>query len=97
MKAKVGIVMIGQSSRVDVVPEMKGILGPRVQVMEAGALNDLSLEEAKKMAPVADDYILVLPRMQNCIDDLIKKEAELRIMSCFADFLSQKGGEGFQG
>ena len=23
-------------------------------------------------------------------------EPELKIMSCFADFLSQKGGEGFQ-
>ena len=109
MKAKVGMVTIGQSPRVDVVPEMKGILGPRVQVMEAGALDGLSLEEVKKMAPVAGDYILVtlmrdgtpvtigkshiLPRMQNCIDDLTKKEAELIILLCtgeFPEFTSEK-------
>ncbi len=109
MKAKVGMVTIGQSPRVDVVPEMKGILGPRVQVMEAGALDGLSLEEVKKMAPVAGDYILVtlmrngipvtigkshiLPRIQNCIDDHIKKEAELIILLCtrvFPEFTSEK-------
>lgn len=102
MKAKVGMVTIGQSPRVDVIPEMKGILGPRVQVMEAGALDGLSLEEVKKMAPVAGDYILVtlmrngipvtigkshiLPGMQNYIDDLTKKEAELIILLCTGEF-----------
>ena len=77
--------------------------------MEAGALDGLSLEEVKKMAPVAGDYILVtlmrdrtpviigkshiLPRMQNCIDDLAKEGVELIVLLCtgeLPEFASEK-------
>lgn len=102
MKAKVGMVTIGQSPRRDVVPEMEAILGPGIQVVEAGALDGLSLREVQEMAPEHGDYILVtvmrdgtpvkvgkkaiLPRVQKCIDELIEDGAELIALLCTGEF-----------
>ncbi len=102
MKAKVGMVTIGQSPRRDVVPEMKAILGPGVEVLEAGALDGLSLQEVRGMAPGPGDYILVtlmrdgtpvkvskraiLPRIQECIKRLIGEGAELIALLCTGEF-----------
>ena len=109
MKEKIGMITIGQSPRIDIVPEMKGILGPEIEVLEAGTLDGLSSEEIQDMAPSSGDYILVtllrngtpvtigkrhiLLRMQNCINDLTKKGAELIILLCtgeFPEFVSKK-------
>ncbi len=60
MKGKViGAVTIGQAPRVDIMPELTAILGPEVQVKEAGALDGLSKEEIAAFAPKAGDYVLV--------------------------------------
>lgn len=59
MKKRIGTVTIGQSPRVDIVPEILGIMGPDVEVVEAGALDGLSKEEIAAFAPKADDYVLV--------------------------------------
>ena len=56
---KVGAVTIGQSPRVDVMGDMKAILGEEVEVLEAGALDGLSMEEIEEMEPGEDDYVLV--------------------------------------
>ena len=80
---KVGAVTIGQSPRVDVMGDMKAILGEEVEVLEAGALDGLSMEEIEEMEPGEDDYVLVsrlqsggfakfgesfiLSRLQDCI------------------------------
>jgi len=103
------MITIGQSPRTDVVPEMKEILGREVEVMEAGALDGLSLEEVKGFYPKKGDYILctrmsdgkevvvakrhVLPRVQQCIDLLTEKGAEVLLFLCtgkFPDFSSKK-------
>jgi len=55
----VGLVTIGQSPRVDVVPEMAAVMGPGVEVREAGALDGLSRAEIAALAPTGDDEILV--------------------------------------
>ena len=55
----VGLVTIGQSPRVDVVPEMAAVLGPGVEVREAGALDGLTRTEIAALAPTGDDEILV--------------------------------------
>ena len=56
---KVGAVTIGQSPRVDVVPEIKEVTGPGVEFVECGALDDLTLEQVKQLVPKAGDYVLV--------------------------------------
>jgi protein AroM len=55
----IGLVTIGQSPRVDVVPEMVAVMGPGVEVREAGALDGLGRAEIAALAPTGDDEILV--------------------------------------
>ena len=42
MKPVLGAVTIGQSPRVDLVPELMEMLGGNVTIKEAGALDDLT-------------------------------------------------------
>ncbi|MEM2004548.1 MAG: AroM family protein [Zestosphaera sp.] len=84
---KVGLITIGQSPRVDVVPEIrKALEGAGVEIVECGALDKLSREEVKALAPGEGEYVLVtrlrdgaevkvareriLPLMQECINSL---------------------------
>ena len=55
----IGLVTIGQSPRSDVVPDMAAILGPAVEIREAGALDGLARSEIDALAPTGDDEILV--------------------------------------
>src|SRR4051812_16861687 len=56
---RVGLITVGQAPRSDVVPDMTAILGPEVDILEAGALDGLSRAEIAKLAPEGDDEILV--------------------------------------
>ncbi|WP_030105419.1 AroM family protein, partial [Actinoalloteichus caeruleus] len=47
---RLGVVTIGQSPRVDLVPELLPRLG-RVEVVERGALDDLGRAEIAALAP----------------------------------------------
>ncbi len=55
----IGLVTIGQSPRTDVVPEMAAVMGPAIDVREAGALDGLSHSAIEKLAPAANEEILV--------------------------------------
>src|SRR5881628_309209 len=55
----VGLVTIGQSPRSDVVPEMAALIGPGIEVREAGALDGLKRSEIEALAPTGHDEILV--------------------------------------
>lgn len=48
---KLGVVTIGQAPRVDLIPEIKPILGEDVKVVERGALDGLSLKEVEAFYP----------------------------------------------
>lgn len=96
------MITIGQSPRVDIVPEMRVILGPDTEIIEAGALDGLSLGEVKTFYPKKGDYILctrmangtevvvarkfILPRVQRCIDLLTEKGAEILLFLCTGKF-----------
>jgi len=56
---KVALITIGQSPRADIVPELGGIWGQAVQVMERGAMDGLSADQIDAMAPTPGDYVLV--------------------------------------
>ena len=97
-----GTITIGQSPRVDLIPEMRGILGDDVEIIEAGALDGLTLEEVKRMYPEPGDYVLVtrmrdgtavkiaekhiLPRIQEKLDELVGRGAELISLVCTGEF-----------
>jgi protein AroM len=59
LRPVVGLVTIGQSPRVDIVPEMAAVIGPEVEVRDAGALDGLTRAEIAALAPSGDDEILV--------------------------------------
>jgi protein AroM len=59
LRPVVGLVTIGQSPRPDVVPDMAEIIGPGVEIREAGALDGLTSAEIDGLAPGEGDEILV--------------------------------------
>src|SRR6185503_9547915 len=59
MTTAVGLITIGQSPRVDVVPEMAAVIGPGVDVREAGALDGLTRTQIDALQPTGSDEILV--------------------------------------
>jgi protein AroM len=99
---KIGMITIGQSPRIDLIPEMREVLGKEIEILEAGALDGFTLEEVKKFYPKGGDYILctrmsdgtevviarrfILPRIQKCIDLLTDKGAEILLFLCTGKF-----------
>ncbi len=57
---RIGIITIGQAPRSDVVPDMAAILGREVEIVEAGAIDDLNTaEELATVAPRPGETVLV--------------------------------------
>jgi len=102
MAKTVGMVTIGQSPRVDVVPEMARILGPDVRIVEAGALDGLTPDQVEALRPRDGDHTLVtrladgtsvtlgerliLPLMQERIHELSRRGAEVIALLCTGEF-----------
>lgn len=55
----IGLVTIGQAPRPDIVPDMTALIGPGVEVREAGALDGLGRDAIDALAPRPGDEILV--------------------------------------
>lgn len=99
---KVGTLTIGQSPRSDVIPELRDVLGPGVEILEKGALDGLSLEEVKAFYPRPNDYILitrmrdgtevkiaeaqVIGRMKRCVSEFQAEPVEVIILLCTGEF-----------
>lgn len=99
---KIGAVTIGQSPRDDIIPEIREVLGPEVEIVESGALDGLSLKEVNDFYPGPPNPILItrmkdgtevkiakkhiLTRLKNCILELESKGVEISILLCTEDF-----------
>lgn len=99
---KIGAVTIGQSPRHDIIPEIRDIMAPGVEIIEAGALDRLRLEEVKAFYPEPTDFTLVtrmkdgtevkiaekyiVPRLNKCIFELENKGAEILMLLCTGEF-----------
>ncbi|MCK4830239.1 AroM family protein [bacterium] len=99
---KVGTLTIGQSPRTDVIPGIRNVLGPNIEIVEKGALDGLDLEDVKKFYPGPNDYILVtrmrdgtevkiaekhvIDRMRRCISDFQGEPVEISILICTGEF-----------
>ena len=102
MKKIIGMLTIGQTPRDDITPMFKEILGPNFKIMEAGALDGLSLEDVRGIEILPDDYILVsrmrdgtevkitkrfvIPRVQEKITELEEKGVSLTVIMCTGAF-----------
>jgi protein AroM len=101
---KIGIVTIGQSPRDDIIPEMRRVLGRNVEILERGALDDYTVEEAKRLERKPGEGLLVtrlkdgteagvshgivVPLVQKRIEDLEKEGVELTLVLCTGRFPS---------
>ena len=94
----IGNLRIGQTPRPDLLEELLGILGTGYQVIEAGGLDGLTMEEVNEIDLNPDDYILVtkmrdgtdvkitkkfiIPRMQVQLDRLEDQGVRLTLVTC---------------
>jgi protein AroM len=78
----VGAVTIGQSPRVDVTPEFEASLGIEAELVQAGALDGLSLEEVQKFVPQQGDYVLVTRMRDGTEVHIAERHIQQRIQDC---------------
>jgi protein AroM len=81
----VGLVTIGQSPRVDVVPDMAAILGSGVTVRERGALDGLGRAEIAALAPRSGDDILVTRLADGIPVFVAKRHVVSRVQAAIGD------------
>jgi protein AroM len=106
---KIGTITIGQSPRVDIIPELRALLEPDCQIIEKGALDGLTKEQIAHLAPrtLYDEVLItpltdgtsvtisdkaVIPRVQQCIQELEQEEVSAILLLCtgtFPTFTSQ--------
>lgn len=105
--ARIGALTIGQSPRTDVAAEFLQAVGQEVELLQCGALDGLSLEEIRQMAPREGDYILVTRlrdgtevkiaeqyiklRMQECARTLRQGGASMLVLFCTGEFPELEG------
>jgi len=99
---KIGMLTIGQSPRDDLLPTLTSILGEEYEIIQAGALDDLTYEEIQRIELNPEDYILVsrmrdgreikitkkfiLPRMQTQLNKIEEKGVRLTVIMCTGRF-----------
>ena len=99
---QIGMLTIGQSPRNDLIPGLIEILGEDFQIVEAGALDDLTYDDIMKIELNPEDYILVsrmrdgseikitkkyvVPRMQKQLDKIEDQGVRLTVVMCTGKF-----------
>jgi protein AroM len=86
----VGLITIGQSPRVDVVPDMAGVIGPGVEIREAGALDGLDRAQIDALAPGPGDEILVTRLRDGSPVFVGKRHVTARVQAKIAEL--ERGG-----
>ena len=81
---RVGLITIGQAPRDDVVPEMLAQLGFEVEAIQLGAIDGLSLEEVRELAPRGDEPWAVSRLRDGTEVRLAKRELDPRMQRCVA-------------
>lgn len=98
LKARIGLVTVGQSPRNDITAYLMPALGDRVEFLEAGALDDITTEEYRQIGPRNDDELLqsrmrdgstvsvradaVIPLLQQRILELEAQDVALTLVMC---------------
>jgi protein AroM len=89
-RSVVGLITIGQSPRVDVVPDMAEVIGPGVEIREAGALDGLDRAQIDSLAPGAGDEILVTRLRDGSPAFVAKRHVTARVQAKLAEL--ERGG-----
>lgn len=89
-RPRIGFLTIGQSPREDVVPEVVGLLGRDIDIVEAGALDDLSYEEiVGKLFPSSSDTVYV-SRLRDGRQAVLSKEKVIPLLQEKIEMLERK-------
>src|SRR5215470_19435392 len=88
----IGLVTVGQSPRADIVPDMAAIIGPGIDIREAGALDGLSRAEVDALKPTGDDEILVT-RLQDGTGVFVGKQKIVRLVEERIAHLEREGAQ----
>ncbi len=99
---KIGMLTIGQSPRDDIVPRLTEILGEGYEIVEAGALDDHTIDDINKIDLDPEHYILVsrmrdgteikitkkyvVPLMQRQLDKIESQGVRLTVVMCTGKF-----------
>ncbi len=59
MLKRVGFITIGQSPRDDITKDLLPIMGHRIEIIEKGALDGISVDKIKNLKPEKDDFPLI--------------------------------------
>jgi protein AroM len=73
VKPRALFITVGQTPRVDIVPEMRQWLGDAIDVDERGALDGLDVDAIRAMAPRASDHRLVT-RLVDGSEAIVRKD-----------------------
>ena len=93
---RIGAITIGQSPRTDVIPEIRDLLSPDVQIMERGVLDGLSWKEVYDLAPVMDsdeDGAILVSRMQDGCSVRLSENKILPLIYRAVEELEKDGAE----
>lgn len=101
---KLGLLTIGQTPRIDFVSEIKAIIGEDYNIVEKGALDELTLVEVERFYPKEGDETLVtkmadgtsvkvadkyiIPRLQRKILEFEKEGINVIYLACTGEFPS---------
>ena len=99
---KIGAITIGQAPRTDVTCDIMDIFNGKVELMQRGGLDGLTVEQISAFQPQEGDYVLVsrlldgtsvtfaeryiLPRLQEAIHELEEAGARLIVFFCTGKF-----------
>ncbi|MFA6670445.1 MAG: AroM family protein [Bacillota bacterium] len=101
---ELGLLTIGQTPRVDFVSEIKDILGKDVNIVQKGALDGLTSDDAQRFYPGEQDETLVtkmadgttvkvadkyiIPRLQKKVDEFEEEGISVIYLACTGEFPS---------
>jgi len=107
--SRLGVIYIGQTPRPNYVAEVRKVLGPSVEIIEAGALDGLSRVEIEALVPrdskdtlysrlpSGDDVVVskieVTRRVQGLLEDLAGRGLDVILMFCTGAFHGLKPKE----
>jgi protein AroM len=90
-KKRVAFITVGQSPRVDIMPEMLAEIGDRIEPVEFGLLDGLSKAEIAALEPTGEDYRIV-SRLKDGSEAILPKAwVEAR----FQEMIDRIDGLGF--
>lgn len=99
---KIGAITVGQAPRIDITCDIMDLFPENLELLEAGGLDNFTLDEIQGMQPEEGDYILVsrlkdgtsvtfaekhiLPELQKHIDRLEENGCRLILVFCTGKF-----------